>query len=361
MKKIHNILLVLILGFFISLFSITGNNLKADTVQDLKELNELYKDGVLTKEEFSKAKADVLGLKKEPDKEEKAKKKLEAQKERKKVEREKKQTKLKKQAESKSKKVADNKIKQIERMFTSGTISKKECIKFKKIILGEEQKISCGKTKTKSLIVKKTTKKKDASTIKVPITVLDHVKALGTFEEPSVYPDGMKKILANCKKFHCIQNIAVQIMANTFSRSSIYFDRHPGEQLYGMAYYEIFYQHKLKKQKDTIKKFIANWPNVKKKDSKQIVALLKLNKSRKKMRKALGMDLNTSVEEAMERYWILGDFLEQGEIKKKKVDKDIKKRGALLTKYQKAISDFNSAIKNQADEKLYAEINKKND
>ena len=128
-----------------------------------------------------------------------------------------------------------------------------------------------------------------------------------------------------------------------------------------MAYYEIFYQHKLKKQKDTIKKFIANWPNVKKKDSKQIVALLKLNKSRKKMRKALGMDLNTSVEEAMERYWILGDFLEQGEIKNKKVDADTKKRGVLLTKYQKVISDFNSAIKNQADEKLYAEINKKND
>ena len=64
MERICKILLVLIVGFFISLSPITLSNLKADTVQDLKELNELYKDGVLTKEEFSKAKADVLGLKK---------------------------------------------------------------------------------------------------------------------------------------------------------------------------------------------------------------------------------------------------------------------------------------------------------
>ena len=62
MERICKILLVLIVGFFISLSPITSSYLKADTVQDIKEITELYKEGLLTKEEFSKAKAKILGI-----------------------------------------------------------------------------------------------------------------------------------------------------------------------------------------------------------------------------------------------------------------------------------------------------------
>ena len=79
------------------------------------------------------------------------------------------------------------------------------------------------------------------------------------------------------------------------------------------------------------------------------------------MRKALGMDLNISVDEAIERYWLMGEFLEKGEIKKQKVSKDIKKRNLLLVKYKKAVVDFKSSIKKQGDEELYDKIKKKND
>ena len=78
------------------------------------------------------------------------------------------------------------------------------------------------------------------------------------------------------------------------------------------------------------------------------------------MRKALGMDLNTSTEDAMERYWVMGDFLERGEIKKQKISNDIKKRGLLLAKYKKAVNNFKSSIKNQEEKELYNKI-KKND
>ena len=43
------------------------------------------------------------------------------------------------------------------------------------------------------------------------------------------------------------------------------------------------------------------------------------------MRKSLGMDLDMSIEKAMERYWIMGDFLQKGEIKNAKISKEIKK------------------------------------
>ena len=74
------------------------------------------------------------------------------------------------------------------------------------------------------------------------------------------------------------------------------------------------------------------------------------------MRKSLGMDLNTSIEEAMERYWIMGDFLQRGEIKKENISKDMKKREKLLARYKKAVKKFNSALKNKEDEDLYNKI-----
>ena len=246
------------------------------------------------------------------------------------------------------------KIDEIDKMFVSGLLSKEECIKFKKVILGTDSKPSCEDTKTKSLTIK------SPSSVKEPFTVIYQVKALGTFTEPTDYPKGMIKLFGKgCKNFHCLSKKATKKMAEIFKRTSSYHQRHPGEQLYAMAMFELFYQQKLKKDQKKVEKFLVSWPD-KRKYGKTVVSLIKLNKSREQMRKALGMDLNTSVEEAMERYWVMGDFLEKGEIKKQKISKDIKKRGLLLAKYKKAVVDFKSSIQNQEDEKLYDKIKKKN-
>ena len=193
-----------------------------------------------------------------------------------------------------------------------------------------------------------------------PLTVMQEVKALGTFTKPTNYPEGMVEFFGKtCKKFHCRAKKATKEMAKTFGRKQIYHQRHPGGQLYALAMFELFYLQQLKKKQRQVEKFIAAWPD-KKKHAKAVVSLIKLNKSREQMRKALGMDLNTSVEEAMERYWVMGDFLEKGKIEKQeKISKDMKKRKKLLAKYKKAVSGFNSTLKNQEDEKLYNEIQKK--
>jgi len=248
----------------------------------------------------------------------------------------------------------NEKINEIDKMFVSGLLSKEECIKFKKVILGENSEPSCEDAKTKSLTIK------NLSSVKEPFTVMYQLKALGIFTEPTHYPEGMIKFFGNaCKNFHCRAAKATRKMALTFKRTQNYHQRHPGEQLYAMAMFELFYQQKLKKDQKKVEKFLVSWPD-KKKHGKTVVSLLKLNKSREQMRKALGMDLNTSVEEAMARYWVMGDFLEKGEIKKQKISKDIKKRGLLLAKYKKAVVDFKSSIQNQEHEKLYDKIKKKN-
>ena len=248
----------------------------------------------------------------------------------------------------------NEKINEIDKMFVSGLLSKEECIEFKKVILGEDSKPVCVDTKTKLLTI-------ENSTLLIkPLTVMNQIKILGVFSEPAYYPKGMVKFFGKaCENFNCRAQKATRRLALTFKRTQKYHQRHPGEQLYAMAMYELFYQQKLKKEKNKLEKFIANWPD-KRKNASTIVSLIKLNKSREQMRKALGMDLNTSTEDAMERYWVMGDFLERGEIKKQKISNDIKKRGLLLAKYKKAVNNFKSSIKNQEEKELYNKI-KKND
>ena len=177
-------------------------------------------------------------------------------------------------------------------------------------------------------------------------TVVEHVKELGTFEKPTKYPKGMKKILdKGCNEFFsCKAKKATQKMSLIFNRRAIYFQRHPGAQLYGMAMFELFYQQRLKEEQKKIEKFINSWPD-KKKYKYSIISLMKLNEARKKMRSALGMNLNIGAEEAMENFWLMGDFLEQSEIKKRNIDEGITKRIELLTKYKEVVNTFRSEIR----------------
>ena len=191
---------------------------------------------------------------------------------------------------------------------------------------------------------------------KKTLTVVQEINKLGIFSEPSKYPEGMLEFFGTaCKNFTCRADKATKKMALTFKRSKLSHQRNPGQQLYAIAMFELFYLNELKKKKKRIEKFLLAWPE-KNKYGKEVISLIKLNRSKEKMRKSLGMDLNTSIEEAMERYWIMGDFLQKGEIKKEKISKDIKKREKLLAKYKKAVNKFNSALKNKEDEELYNTI-----
>mgnify|MGYP007072311512 CR=1 FL=1 len=194
---------------------------------------------------------------------------------------------------------------------------------------------------------------------KKPLTVVQEIKQLGVFVEPSEYPEGMIEFFGTaCKHFVCRADKATKKMALTFKRSKLYHQRKPGHQLYALAMFELFYLNQLKKKEKRIEKFLLVWPE-KNKYGKEVISLIKLNRSKEKMRKSLGMDLNTSIEEAMERYWIMGDFLQRGDIKKEKISKDIKKREKLLAKYKKAVNKFNSELKNKEVEDLYKMIENK--
>ena len=178
---------------------------------------------------------------------------------------------------------------------------------------------------------------------------------IGEFQEPKSYPEGFLKSTARkCKnkKFYCIQQKAVKEMSLRFKRSKKYNLKNPGNQIYAMAHFEIFYLNKLRKEKENIEKFKKSWPE-KKVKAKNIVSLIKLNESRKIMREALGMNLQTNIDVALDTYWTIADFLQQGVIKEHKVDKNLILRGKVLDDYKSTVNKLKRTLETQKLKQIY--------
>ena len=85
---------------------------------------------------------------------------------------------------------------------------------------------------------------------KKSLTVVQEIKQLGVFSEPSKYPEGMIEFFGTgCKNFICRANKATKKMALTFKRTKLYHQRRPGHQLYALAMFELFYLNELKKKR----------------------------------------------------------------------------------------------------------------
>ncbi len=187
-------------------------------------------------------------------------------------------------------------------------------------------------------------------------SIIKKVKELGEFNEPNKYPAGMKNLfLDSCSGFDCTADNLAKEMIALFNRKGVYLEKYPGTQLHAMAMFEVFYQKRLKDNEDKIKEFIET-SDEKKKNGKDVASLIKLNEARKKMRSSLGMDLQVSSEKAIENYWVLGDFLNQGENKKNKIDKEIKKRKKIVKKYMSIVNNLKTGMLKEKEKKFYDKL-----
>ena len=195
-----------------------------------------------------------------------------------------------------------------------------------------------------------------AENINEKTSVLVKVKELGQFVEPKNYPNEMKKLFQEgCNAFSCTaDNLALE-MVSRFNRKGTFLEKYPGTQLHAMAMFEVFYQKNLKDNEDKIEEFIAT-ANDKKKNKKKIVSLIKLNEARRKMRSSLGMDLKLSPEKAIENYWTMGDFLNQGESIKNKVNKEVNKRRKIIKQYKRIVSKIKTSDTKEKEKNFYNKV-----
>ena len=272
MKKI-------IISFILTLFII--NVVHANIVDQLTELNNLYKSGALNEDEFSKAKN--LLLKSETDE----------------------------KTESKEKKPA----RIIEIKATKENLSTKDL--------------------SKTFISK------------------EELEYIGKYKKINQYPVGLFKN-SNFSESMLAKKSA-QEMYKTFVQHKNLNEKYPENMMRAMAYFEVFYNNKLKEEKKAIEDYKNNYPNVKKSSKKAIQSLYSLSKAKESMRKSIGLSSNDKLEDALTGYLHMYDFMSQGVKIQNKLTREEKKIKKETNKFKSTYGAF----KKNLELKLEKRINQK--
>jgi len=251
---------------------------------------------------------------------------------------------------------------ELKKIYEAGGITKSEYNKAQDFLGNLEEKKSKPtfdlgkkkKSKTKSIFKKDKDKDKEKITLKK----IEELGQIIKFDD-TYYTDGMIKEFGKvCKIFKCKGGKAGQFLGKTFNRSKSYGQKNPGKMIKAMAMFEVFYAQKLWDAKKSVERYKENnykkgfiGKNKKEFDEKEIRSLFGINKGRKSMREALGMNLETPTKEAIKKFWLLGEFLDLGTgVDNKKLAKDLKKRQELLEAYRAEIGSLKKKLQNDLDE-----------
>ena len=188
--------------------------------------------------------------------------------------------------------------------------------------------------------------------IKIGVFMEDFQK-FGKFEKINDTPNGM--FLNTENSFHQKQVISQKKFIDTFITKKGQMDKNTDQVILGMAYFEFFYMQQLKDNKKSLETFEKKYPKINAATKKNIQKIYGLNKARKSMREALGLSLENTPEEAIERYYVLYKLLNQAEIKTINLTKEEKNNSKLHTKISKNISQ----LKNITDDRLSNRLTEK--
>ena len=257
----------------------------------------------------------------------------------------------------------DQKKTELKKIYEAGGISKIEYEKAK-VFLSKSKETIKEKEKKQSYTLgsksKKTQinlfKKKDKEEI-----TLEKIEELGQIIkfDKSYYPEEMLKKFRGCGKgLKCVGKKAGTYMMSNFGKSSSWGQKYPGKMIKSMAMYEVFYASRLYDARKPIQRFKdqkykKGLFSKKKSDEKAIRSLFGMNKGRKNMREALGMDMDTPSKEAIQKFWLLGEFLDLGVPTNNNItiNKDIKDRQDRLDVYKATITNLKKKLEERAEEK----------
>ena len=275
MKKIFKIVFLII---FIGGFA------HANIVEELTSLNNLYKDGAITKEEFTKAKSILL---------------------------------QNKGNQENKKKIEKTKKKKIEK-------------------------------KKKNEIVKKIENKKNEDLSKTYIS-LSEFSELGTYRKIENYPEGLFKVKGSSES---MAKEAMMKMYETFVQKPKLMEKYPENMMKAMAYFEIFYNYQLKDKKKSLEKFEKNYPEISWKTKKDVKTLYSLNLAKKSMRNALSLNMDNSLEESLERYVFMYDFLKPAEKITFKLSENERKLKKYSTNFKQEYGKFKKTLETKIEMRI---------
>ena len=257
-----------------------------------------------------------------------------------------------------SAKTLEQKKDELKKIYEVGGISKVEYEKAKEFLDNSKKNNKKKKSKqTLNLTKKKKSKKKSIfKKDKKPILEEDLAK-IETYnkkkfqEEFLKYPPEVIEFYGKNSNITNRGKKSGQFMSIEFSRSEQGQQRFPGTMIKAMAAFEIFYIDSLRKNRKAIERYTEKKGTKylrKSADESKVRSLISLNQGREKMRKALGMNLDTPRTEAIKKFWYLGDFLNLGKaLKNSEYDKNLDKRKKLLVLYKQKITQLKDKIKEE--------------
>lgn len=254
----------------------------------------------------------------------------------------------------------DQKKKELDKIYQAGGITKAE---YKKALETLEQPIQEKEKIKKTFALKKQNNKdkfinffkKDKDLEKITLEKIEELGKPIKFDD-TYFTKGMIEEFKNCNNsFKCQGDKAGQELFKTFKKSKSYGQKNPGKMIKAMAMYEVFYASKLWYARKNLERYKNDdYGNIffpKENDEKEIRSLIGMHKGRKAMRSALGMNSETPTKEAIQKFWLLGEFLDLGTgVNKEKLAKDLKKRQELLEAYKSEIVNLKKKLQEDLEE-----------
>ena len=301
MRNFYKIFTICI--FFILLpIKLSGN-----IVDELTKLNNLYKEGAITKEEFKKAKNLLF------------------------------------KSQNENSEINDNDKFDSEK--TNNVSEDKTLDKFE----NDNNKIT----------EKENNKINDLSN---SYASLKDVEEFGSFYRINYSPLG----LFDEKKFKSFASKAKRSLSDMyliFVQQKYLMEKNPENVMKAMGYFEFFYMDQLRQKKKNIEKFKETYPNTPKYIKKDIKTIYSLNKARKKMREAMGLTLEDKVEVALDRYMTMHNVLSSAQKRTNNLTTKEKKIRKLHNRLKANISSLRNTIELRKEkrikEKEFARLTKK--
>jgi hypothetical protein len=145
---------------------------------------------------------------------------------------------------------------------------------------------------------------------------------------------------------------AMMKMYQTFVQKPKLMEKYPENMMKAMAYFEIFYNYQLKDKEKSLEKFKKNYPEINWKTKKDVKTLYSLNVAKKSMRNSLSLNMDNNLEESLDRYVFMHDFLKPAEKITHQLSRDEKKLKKFSTKFKQNYGKLKKTLETKSEMRI---------
>ena len=194
---------------------------------------------------------------------------------------------------------------------------------------------------------------------------LEDLESIGSFKKIEQAP--VELFDKKYKSFTARSSFALTEVGRLFVQQKGLLEKYPARMMKGMVYFEFFYQQQLKDNERAINNFKANYPPWDSGNIKAMQKLYSLNKARKSMREAMGLNLNDDMSKVLSTQVTMYKLINQSKTSINKLTKEEKKIIKLDKKINKEVGNVKTLVEKRSENRIeenkflkkYSNANKK--